>query len=130
MRRQLEENGYVERECGRGPGGKVRLGRSWYRHHLDEPDRDHFAEAVAGVRCPVLIAHGDADDSVPPSHADLIATMFREHNPGVTPKVAMIPGGEHNFGVSGYRPGPGSADNPIARRLYDALLAFLDSGPL
>jgi pimeloyl-ACP methyl ester carboxylesterase len=126
MRRQLDERGYVERECSRGPGGSVRLGRSWYQHHLDEPERDHFAEAIAGVRCPVLIAHATEDDSVPMSHAETIRAMFAEHNPGVTPRVALIPDGDHNFNVSGYRPGPGNADNPVARRLYEAVGGFLD----
>lgn len=125
MRRQLEERGYVERECSRGPGGKVRLGRSWYRHHLDEPARDHFAEAVAGVRCPALIAHATGDDSVPVSHATLIADLLARRDPPAVSERVLIEGGDHNFDVAGFRPPPENANNPVTRRLYASIADFL-----
>lgn len=126
IKRQLHEKGYVERECARGPGGMVRMGRSWYEHHLDHPDHDYFAEAVAGVRCPVLIAHGAEDTSVEPRHADGIAAMFKERNPEIRPRVVKIPGADHNYNVLGYRPNVETMNNPAVRRLYGAISAFLD----
>ena len=125
LKRQLSTKGYVERECSRGPGGLVRMGRSWYEHHLDHPDRDYFAEAVAAVRCPVLIAHGTDDTSVEPRHADDIAAMFKRQNPSVTPRTALIPGADHNFNVLGYHPDLAAMHNPAARSLYDAISIFL-----
>jgi alpha-beta hydrolase superfamily lysophospholipase len=124
--RQLREKGYVERECARGPGGVVRMGRSWYEHHLDHPGHDYFAEAVGAVRCPVLIAHGTDDTSVEPHHADDIAEMFRKHNRSITPRVVKIAGADHNFNVLGYKPDAAMMSSPAACQLYDAIAAFLD----
>ncbi len=126
MKRELEEKGYVEKGCGRAPGGKVRMGRSWYRHHLDHPERDAFHDSVVGVRCPTLIAHGEDDDSVDPAHASLIADIFEQHNPHVTPQIVRVPAADHNYNVAGYRPGRETISNPQARLLYNAINTFLE----
>ena len=122
--RQLDEKGYVERECGRAVGGAVRMGRSWYAHHLDNPGRDLFAEAVAAVRCPCLVAHGTADTSVTIDHADTICGLLAE-NPHAPFTRLDVEGADHNFDVLGYGIDREDADNPRAMELKGAIRRFV-----
>lgn len=131
VKRQLDEKRYVERECKRSPTGTVRMGRSWYQHHLDSADDgggggDLLAKSIAAVRCPVLIAHGSDDTSVPPDQAETIESYFRAHNPHVTPRRVNVPGADHNFNVAGFHPSLTSMTNPAAAQLFRAVERFLD----
>ncbi|MEO1129248.1 MAG: alpha/beta fold hydrolase [Planctomycetota bacterium] len=121
---ELDRKGYVERQCGRAPGGIVRLGRSWYAHHLDHPDRDVFAEAVAAVRCPCLVVHGNDDVSVTPDHADRIMAMLRQ-NPHASATDVRIDGADHNFNSLGFGTDRENMRNPQIMELYRAMRAFL-----
>jgi len=124
MMQELDEKGYVEKECARAPGGKVRMGRSWYEHHLAHPTRNLFDEALAHVECPCLVAHGDADDSVPPTHADHIASVLHEQGKVRVERV-LIEGADHNFNALGYGLDRENIQNPQARALYQAIRKFL-----
>ena len=124
-REEFERQGYVERECARAPGGVVRMGPSWYRHHLEHPDRNLYEEDAARVRCPVLIVHGDADTSVRMVHADQAQAMLEA---GDCPRVerADITGGDHNFNAKGYITELEGEDDPAAVAAKRAVTAFLD----
>lgn len=100
MRRELASEGYIEKPCARSPSGVVRMGPSWYAHYLEHPGRDLFAETIADVRCPALVVHGDADDTVPIEHADRLCGMLAR-NRHVAHERADIPGADHNFGSPG-----------------------------
>jgi pimeloyl-ACP methyl ester carboxylesterase len=121
---ELDEKGYVERPCGRAPGGTVRLGRSWYAHHFDYPDRDIFAEAVEAVRCPCLVVHGNNDVSVTPDHADRIMAMLRD-NPHAPTRDVRINDADHNFNSLGFGLDRENMRNPQIMELYRAMRAFL-----
>ncbi|MEM1423330.1 MAG: alpha/beta fold hydrolase [Planctomycetota bacterium] len=101
MATELAERGFVERACARADGGAVRLGRSWYEHHLDEPGRDLFREDCARVACPVLIVHGDADATVPIEDAERTRGLLAS---GVCPsvRVVRVEGGDHNLNSGGF----------------------------
>lgn len=122
MRAELEERGYVEKDCGRAPGGKVRLGRSWYEQHLDYPGRDLYAEDLARVTCPVLVVHSEHDDGVPFEHGARNVGLLSS----IEAETCFLDAGDHNFDaheLDGFSPEPGSA----SRRVLDAIWAFLKS---
>jgi len=124
MRAELEEKGCVERECGRAPGGVVRMGPSWYEHHLEEPERDLFAEDCARVACPVLIVHGDADDSVPIDHAHRTGALL---GAGACPSVEVVEvkGADHNFGAGGAGFDRENIATPQTEVASDAITRFI-----
>lgn len=138
MRAELAEKGYLEAPCSRGPqewgGGVVRMSRTWYDHHFDaeraaaaagSPAPDLFAEDAAAIACPLLIVHGDADTSVPLANAhrvrDLVAT-----NPRATVELAIIPGGDHNFGVAGFGTEIAGLGNPALLAACAAVTGFVE----
>ena len=125
MRAELEEKGYVEKECTRAPGGVVRMGTPWYRHHLDEPGRDIFEEDARVVRAPLLIVHGEADDAVPPDHADTVRGYLEA---GVCPSVEVlyVPDADHNFNAGGFGFERDTIATPESRAATDAILRFIE----
>ena len=60
-----------------------------------EPTPEHWTDAVAGVRCPVLIAMGSKDPDFPDplAEARLAEELLRPHAASV--EVAIIDGGGH-----------------------------------
>lgn len=123
--RQLEERGFVERPVSRADGGVVRLGRSWYEHHIDHPGRDVFADEVSDLRCPVLIAHGREDDSVSVDHAERIAAILRQRS-SADVETIFIDNADHNFNALGVGPFHANAQNPQVRELNRAITRFLE----
>ncbi|GAB4546953.1 MAG: hypothetical protein Tsb0013_06280 [Phycisphaerales bacterium] len=124
MREELESRGYVERPCTRAPGGVVRMGPSWYEHHLAEPERDLYAEDARDVACPVLIVHGEADDAVPVEHADRArVALERGRCPSV--EVVRVPGADHNFNAGGYGFERDNIATPESRLAGEAIHRFI-----
>lgn len=124
MRAELEANGFVERPCARAPGAVVRMGPSWYEHHLADPDRDLFAEDCARVACPVLIVHGEDDDAVPVEHAERVRTLLQA---GACPSVEVVrvPGADHNFNAGGYGFDRDTISTPQTEIVEDAIRRFI-----
>ncbi len=122
IRDELDEKGYVERECGRATGGKVRLGRSWYAHHLDEPDRDQFTEDVGRVTCPALVCHARGDASVPFAHAERIVGLLGK----TSIETCFLDEGDHNFDAHGVGDGSFGAGVAAVEALGKSVRGFLD----
>ena len=125
VKEQLDRKGFVERVVARAAGGKVRMGPSWYAHHFREDGADLFGRYLAAIEGPVLIAHGEEDVSVPPSHAVEIEAILAS-NERCRVERMMIPGADHNFNALGVGAGHERSDCPEARALYGCIDGFLD----
>lgn len=124
-REHLERDGFVERPCTRSPTGRVRMGRSWFQHWLDEPDRDHMSEDVRDAECPLLIAHGEADTSVGLDHAERLERLAHEHDKRNW-RFVRVPGADHNFSAKGFLPAGLEYSETIIDTLRAAVEDFID----
>lgn len=124
VKQQLQAKGYVERVLTRAKGGKVRMGPSWYEHHFRD-GRDLFDEYLSAIECPVLIAHGTRDDSVPPESADEITALL-EKNPHCDVTKVMVENADHNFNALGFGVGHAKSRNPQMLELGERVRGFLD----
>ncbi len=86
----------------------------WFRSFLEfEP-----AEAVARIRQPILIAHGEVDERVPIAHADRLAEVAKtRRRKESTVEVAKLPGVNHLLLASA----PGAVDDYA--QLFDQQVA-------
>lgn len=67
------------------------------RLHFLSRNRFESARKLAGVKCPVLITHGDPDDTIPKEHAQHLFAAANEPK-----KLLIFPGAGHNvFGSQG-----------------------------
>ena len=124
VRSQLREKGAYEVESTRAEGGKVRCGPSWYAEHDEETDV--FAEDAALVRRPVLLLHGEADDSVPMSHPERVKELLES---GDCPRAELvtIPDADHNFNSKGVGLDRENLRTPEVEKAGEAIAAFLES---
>jgi pimeloyl-ACP methyl ester carboxylesterase len=83
------------------------------------------ARAVADVRQPLLIVHGDADESLPVAHADRLANLARAKNGPPAVDVVIVRGADHLL-----LPGDGSdgGATPLRERVVSADAAAAVSG--
>ncbi len=124
-RAELAAKGFVEHQLARSDRGSIRMSRTWYAHHLDNPGRDLFAEDLADARGNILLIHGDADDAVPPSSADHILQALRA-NPRAHAELVRIPGGDHNLGAVGFGAEHRRAAAPAILEAQAAIERFLN----
>lgn len=67
------------------------------RLHFLSRNRFESARKLAGVKCPVLITHGDPDDTIPKEHGQRLFAAANEPK-----KLLIFPGAGHNvFGSQG-----------------------------
>lgn len=125
VRKQLDEQGYYEVKTSRAEGGAVRCGPSWYAEHHDEGS-DVFAEDTKLVRCPALLVHGEADDTVPMDHPRRVKELLEV---GECPRAELvtIPNADHNFNSKGVGLDRESLRAPEAVRASEAVASFLTS---
>lgn len=124
-RAELHANGFVEKTLTRAQGGTVRMGPSWYRHYTENPGRDLFAQDLHAARGHILLIHGQADDAVPPSHAQQILERLKD-NPHAHPKLVTIKWGDHNLGAVGFGPDHKRANKPAILQAQAAITDFLN----
>lgn len=125
MRAELDARGYVETKLARAEGGSVRMGRSWYAHHLDNPGRDLFEEDLAEARGPILLIHGESDDAVPPEHAGRILSML-DRSPHAHARLVTIRWGDHNLGAVGFGVDHKRSEKPAMLAAQRAIESFVD----
>ena len=99
----------------------MRLGRSWYEHHIGNPGRDLFSEDLAQVTCPAMVCHARGDESVPFEHAGEIVGLLEN----ARVETYFSERGDHNFDSHGVS-SPGDEVAPASRDLIGAIGGFLD----
>lgn len=90
VRDQLRAEGRLLSPSGR-TGQALYVGLDWLEEIESDPERYDPALAAAQLGCPMLILHGDADDTVPLSCADNL------HKAAPQSERVIIPGANHVF---------------------------------
>ncbi|MEO1236474.1 MAG: alpha/beta fold hydrolase [Planctomycetota bacterium] len=103
QKRQLRDDGRLPSPSGR-TGQMLHVGRAWQDEIDADPDAHDPVRAVAQLKCPTLLLHGDADETVPVS--DL--ARFAEANADA--QTAVIADGNHVFNAP--NPLPPDAELP------------------
>ncbi len=116
-RRSLLEHGIFESPSAR-TGQVLRVGRAWLQTQLDDPAWHNVADAASSVNAPVLVIHGDADTTVDPGSAGVIAGAAREA------RRVMIAGANHVLNTPNPAP-PGVVSSPQLREMIDVIGAFV-----
>lgn len=115
--RKLLEQGYLDSPSSR-TGQVLRVGRASLQEQLDDPANHDLPALVRRLRCPVLIAHGEKDPTVPVSAASTLATTA-----GDRAETLIIPEGDHVFNTPNPLPDD-QEESPQLRALIEAITAF------
>jgi len=113
---ELLEQGWIESPSSR-TGQRLRIGRGFLQEQLDDLAGHDLLAHVARIACPILIIHGDADETVPVDAARQIARAA-----GRRASVKLIAGGDHVFNT----PNPLREDQPTSLQLKAAIDATLE----
>ena len=112
----LLKEGYLESPSSR-TGQPLRIGKAFLQEQLDEPAGHDLLSQVAKIRCPILLVHGEDDQTVPAACAAAIAGA------SANARVELIVRADHVFNT----PNPMAADAkpfPQLARLIEASNAF------
>lgn len=112
----LEREGHDEIRSNR-TGQVLRVGRAWLDEQRAAP-ADHDVLALCGfIECPILVAHGEDDTTVPPSCADeiCIASTHSQH--------LLLRGGDHVL-ITPNPMTPGTLASEPLREFVTASVAF------
>jgi len=112
----LREQGYLESPSNR-TGQTLRVGRAWLDEIEANPDDFDPVKAARRVRCPVLILHGDDDQTVSLDAAHALADAA-DHRATVT----ILPAAGHTFNA----PNPPRDDQPLPEVTQQFIHAVCD----
>ncbi len=108
---RLRHRGSIESPSSR-TGQVLRVGKGWLEEIEAEPDVYDPAAVISGIACPILLVHGDADQTVDVSAARVLANAA-----GGRAELHEIAGASHTFdspnplGVD--EPGPAATERVI-----------------
>jgi len=97
-REALERQGYLPSPSSR-TGQMLRVGRQWFEEVERNPQAFDPLKAIAKLRCPVTVIHGETDETVPVAAAHALTEAGQPHA-----RLQVIPGASHTF----------NAPNPMA----------------
>ncbi|NJL14125.1 MAG: hypothetical protein HC913_14710 [Microscillaceae bacterium] len=112
---EVSKNGVVYYYNGRTQQN-LPLYYAYYEDVLLHPERLDVEKAIKRLAIPVLLAHGDADESIP------IAFMNRLQEWQARAETLVVAGAGHTFGA--YHPFSEPELPPLARLLVDKTIAF------
>jgi len=98
----LKRSGYLSTASSR-TGQELRIGKTWLEEIEADPTGFDPVEAVKHLQCPVLIVHGDADQTVPVEAASILAARTPDRV-----AVKIIADASHTFNA----PNPLPMDTP------------------
>lgn len=111
---ELLRHGFLDSPSSR-TGQRLRIGRAFLQEQLDDVDGHDVLAAAARLKCPMLIVHGELDETVPLEHAHQLAAAA-----GDRARVCTISGANHVFNT----PNPLPAHQPASPQLAAALDAI------
>ena len=122
QQQQLLEQGFLEHKSNR-TGQTLRIGRTWLSEQLDDPAAHDLCARVGSIACPILFVHGEADPTVPASHAERLVEAARRGGGDREVALCLIPGADHGFCTP--NPMPTDRAEPEAlRRLIEEAVGF------
>lgn len=117
LARRLRRRGYIESPSSR-TGQVLRIGKQWLEEIDQDPQAFDPIVAIANVRCPVLLIHGDADQTVPVADAHRLKAAA-----GAGAQMVIVADASHTFNA----PNPLAVDQepPVStQRLVDTVCGF------
>ncbi len=90
--RRLRSRGSIESPSTR-TGQVLRIGKGWLEELETQPADFDTAAAIRALDCPVMIIHGERDQTVPASAAKTLSAGLKEGDDA----VRMIPDASHTF---------------------------------
>lgn len=111
----LRRTGWIASPSSR-TGQDLRVGRAWLDEIEADPDAVDPKRAIAAIRAPVLILHGDADPTVPVEAANQLHEAS-----GRRARLLVMAGANHTFNCPNPMPAVAPAETA---RMIDAVLAF------
>jgi len=97
-------------------GQNLRIGRAFLQEQLDDPEAHDLPAQIARIRCPILVIHGENDQTVPAKCAAAIANAARKA------KMVLIPLADHVFNT----PNPMPAEVPASQQLAGMIGLIID----
>ena len=116
-RAAMLERGYHEVVSNR-TGQTLRIGGAWLEEQQADPEAHDVLRAAAKIACPLLVAHGAEDPTVPPEAARAIADAAPDG------RLLLIDGGDHVMNTPNPFD-PAAEPGPQLRALLDHCRAFL-----
>jgi alpha-beta hydrolase superfamily lysophospholipase len=113
-KRSMQDRGFYEVVSNR-TGQTLRIGRAWLDEQLADPAGHDLLGLAAKITCPVLVAHADADETVPAENAREIATAC----PGG--RALMIEGANHVLNAPNPMSVGTNAPVPLERFTHEAI---------
>ncbi len=116
VQKELLTNGSILSPSAR-TNQDLRVGAGFLQEQLDDPPNHDLLQLVQAIECPLLVVHGDADESVPVEASEAIA------NSGTGERVT-IEGGNHVFNT----PNPfdvSQQPSPQLSQLFEVMQSFL-----
>ncbi len=99
LKDELREKGYLESPSAR-TGQRLRVGLPWLTEQEADRDAHHVLDNVRKIECPILVVHGENDETVNVESAESIAAAAANAH------VARIKNCNHVFNA----PNPPPAD--------------------
>ncbi len=115
--KQLLEDGYIVSPSSR-TGQDLRVGKIYLTEQQEDPQAHDLLAIVSNITCPLLIAHGEIDPTVPVHSAEQIGKAAHDDV-----KVLKIAGGDHVFNTPNPLPDD-QAPSEQFQLLLDELCAF------
>lgn len=116
-RRRLLGDGYLVSPSSR-TGQQLRIGGAFLAEQIADPAGHDLPVLVRRITAPILVVHGENDQTVPVEAAEAIREAA-----GESCRVVRIAGGDHVFNVANPMP-PGASPSPQLEELLDVSTAF------
>jgi len=116
-REELLEKGFHETVSAR-TGQTLRVGKQLLQEELDAPANHDVLGLTKKIECPLLVAHGEEDGTVPVGMGKQIAAATGRA------RLVLLEGGDHVFNTPNPAD-PSAPKSPQLQRLCDEVVAFL-----
>lgn len=102
-RQLMLEQGYLDAPSAR-TGQRLRMNATWLIEQEQDPEHHNILAAARLIRCPLLVVHGQDDDTVPVTSAKAIVDAVQDQA-----TLVVLPGVNHTFNA----PNPMPMNGPL-----------------
>lgn len=116
----LLRQGWIVSPSGR-TGQQLKVGKAFLQEQIEDPASHDLLGLASKIRCPVLIVHGEEDETVSVEHAGTLSKALGERA-----NVRIVEGGTHVFNAPNPYP-EGEEPSPQLAELIDVATRFARS---